>query len=210
MHAQSPLAVCSTPPARGVLLGISIAATAPARAGDGAMDRKTGAARWRWLKGIGLALCALLVATGANAAHAGHANESGIRASLERLAYGWNTPDAEAWAKEYWADGELINVLGAIYITPAEIRDRTAEILVGPFRGSHFDFAIRRIRFIGTNAAVVDTDITVTGFHRLPGISPTKPNELVTRMKHIYERRHGIWRIVASQNTAVAPAPKQP
>jgi hypothetical protein len=69
---------------------------------------------------------------------------------------------------------------------------------------------VRRIRFVGAAAAIVDTDITVTGFRGLPGISPTRPNELLTRMKHIYERRHGKWRIVASQNTAVVPPPTLP
>ena len=49
----------------------------------------------------------------------------------------------------------------------------------------------------------------MTGFQGLPGISPTRPNELVTRMRHIYEQRHGMWRILASQNTAVAPAPSK-
>ena len=163
--------------------------------------------------GAALALFGLMVATAASpaiaavAAHASPPDESGIRASLEHLASGWNAPNADVWAAEYWPDGELINILGVIYVSPADIRDRTAQILAGPFRGSHFDFVVRRIRFIGTDAAIVDTDITITGFHGISGILPTRPNELLTRMKHIYERRHGQWRVVASQNTAVVPPP---
>ena len=163
------------------------------------------------LKAVGSALFGLIAATaGCASARAAQGDESSIRASLDRLALAWNAPDAGVWAKEYWPDGELINVLGLVYLTPGEIRDRTAEILAGPFRGSHFAFAVRRMRFIGADAAIVDTDITVTGFHGLPGILPTRPAELVTRMKHVYERRHGSWRIIASQNTAIVPAPASP
>jgi uncharacterized protein (TIGR02246 family) len=162
------------------------------------------------LKGLAVVLCGLLIAAGGARAYAAPPDESGIRTSLERLAAGWNAPNADAWGKEYWPEGELINVLGLLYASPAEIRDRTAEILAGPFLGSHFAFTVRRIRFIGADAAIVDTDITVTGFHGLPGISATQQNELATRMKHVYERRQGEWRIVASQNTAVVHPPRSP
>jgi len=160
------------------------------------------------LQRIGIALFGLIAATGGGGpARADQVDESAIRSSLDRLAQAWNAPDASAWAQEYWPDGELTNVLGLVYVTPADIRDRTAEILTGPFRNSHFAYTVRRIRFIGRDAALVDTDITVTGFRGLPGISPTRPAELVTRMKHVYQRRHGIWLILASQNTAVVSAP---
>lgn len=165
--------------------------------------------RWSVLKPICIALLGLIAIAG-GPARADQGAESAIRSSLERLAQAWNAPDGGAWAREYWPDGELTNILGMVYITPAEIRDRTAEILVGPFRGSHFAFAVRRILIIGTDAALVDTDITVSGFHGLPGIAPTRGTELVTRMKHVYERRHGEWRILASQNTAVVSAPAPP
>jgi len=164
-------------------------------------------ARRSSLNGLALALFGLLAATAVAPVNAAKLDESGIRTSLDRLASGWNTPSADAWAQEYWPDGELINILGLLYASPVDIRNRTAEILAGPFRASHFAFAVRRIRFIGADAAIVDTDITISGFRGLPGIAPTRPNELTTRMKHIYERRHGKWLIVASQNTAVIPPP---
>jgi uncharacterized protein (TIGR02246 family) len=163
------------------------------------------------LKRIGIALFGLIAATGGGGpARAAQVDESAIRSSLDRLAQAWNAPDASAWAQEYWPDGELTNILGLVYVTPADIRDRTAEILAGPFRGSHYAYTVRRIRLIGTDAALVDTDITVTGFRGLPGIAPTRPAELVTRMKHVYQRRHGKWLILSSQNTAVVSAPAPP
>lgn len=163
------------------------------------------------LKRIGIAVFGLIAITGGGGpARAAQGGESAIRSSLDRLAQAWNAPDANAWAQQYWPDGELTNILGLVYATPADIRDRTAEILAGPFRGSHFAYTVRRIRFIGTDAAIVDTNITVTGFRGLPGIAPTRPGELVTRMKHVYQRRNGNWLILASQNTAVASASAPP
>ena len=131
-----------------------------------------------------------------------------VRASAERIAQAWNSSDANRWAAEYWPDGELINILGMVLPGADTVRGRTAEILAGPFKGSHFAYTIRSVRFIGANAIVLDTDISITGFRSLPpGTQATQPGELRTRMKHVYERRHGSWRIVASQNTAVVPTP---
>jgi uncharacterized protein (TIGR02246 family) len=154
-----------------------------------------------------LVVCVWLVSAilGASSAHADPAAGRIVRDSVERLAQAWNASDADRWAAEYWPDGELINVLGMVLAGAGEVRDRTAEILIGPFRGSHFAFVVRSIRFVGTDAVIVDTDITITGFRGLPpGIGATRTGELLTRMKHVYERRDGNWRIVVSQNTAVA------
>jgi uncharacterized protein (TIGR02246 family) len=129
-----------------------------------------------------------------------------LRESVARLEQAWNMSNAELWAAEYWPDGELINILGAVLPNAAEVRARTAQILAGPFHGSRFASTVRSIRFVGTDAAVVDIDIRVTHFRALPpGTVPTEPGVLLTRMKHVFERRSGRWRIVASQNTAVLP-----
>jgi uncharacterized protein (TIGR02246 family) len=134
--------------------------------------------------------------------------ERPIRQSLERLAQAWNTADAEMWANEYGPHGELVNILGGIMSNRVAIRDRHAEILAGPFKGSHFESTVRRIQFLGEDVAIVDTDIRVTQFHALPpGAVATSPGVLLTRMKHVYQRHEGVWRIAASQNTSVLPGP---
>jgi uncharacterized protein (TIGR02246 family) len=127
-------------------------------------------------------------------------------ASLDRLAAAWNQPDGAAWGAEYWPDGELVNVLGMVHAGPGEVGGRTSQILAGPFRGSRFSYTVRRARMVGADAAIVDTDITISGFNGLPGVAATKPGVLVTRMKHVFERRNGTWHIAASQNTAIVPA----
>lgn len=154
------------------------------------------------------AACAMLLA---NIGHASPAAERPLRQSLERLEQAWNTDDAAMWAGEYWPDGELVNILGGILPNPTAIRDRTAMILAGPFKGSHFESTVRRIRFLGADVAVVDIDIRVTKFHALPpGAVASEPGVLLTRMKHVYQHRAGVWKISLSQNTAVLPSANMP
>jgi len=57
----------------------------------------------------------------------------------------------------------LINVLGLVHGTPADIRNRPAEMLAVPTRGSRFAFVVGLIHPIRINVAVVDTDIAMTG-----------------------------------------------
>lgn len=152
------------------------------------------------------ALCVML-ACGTLPCRASEASEKPLRQSLERLERSWNSGDGALWAAEYWPEGELINILGGIMPDAGAVRDRTNEILAGPFKGTHFASEVRRIVFLADDIALVDTDIRVTGLHALPpGAVATSPGTLETRMKHVYQRRAGIWRIVASQNTAVAAA----
>ena len=150
--------------------------------------------------GAWLALGMLASAPG----YAGNAADTAVRQSLERLAEAWNTSKAEAWATQYWPEGELINIRGDVLSGPSQVRDQTAKILAGPFKGSTFTYVVRNLRYISREVVIADTDVLVTGFQGLPpGIAATSPGELRTRMKHVYERRHGSWRIIASQNTMV-------
>lgn len=142
----------------------------------------------------------------------GHAPaESAIRLSLERLAKAWNIGDGALWADEYWPTADSINILGGLMPDGQAIRDRHAEIFAGPFKDSHLEGELRRIQYLGTDVAIVDVDIRVTKFRALPpGASETSPGVLLTRLKHIYQCRDGVWRIAASQNTAVVAGARPP
>jgi uncharacterized protein (TIGR02246 family) len=154
----------------------------------------------------GALLAIALALLGSAPGFANSAADSAVRQSLKRLAEAWNTSRAAAWADEYWPEGELINIRGDVLLGPAQVRDQTAKILAGPFKDSHFTYTLRSLRYIGSDVAIADMDILVAGFQGLPpGITVTSPGELRTRMKHVYERRGELWRIIASQNTAILP-----
>jgi uncharacterized protein (TIGR02246 family) len=135
------------------------------------------------------------------------ASEALLGASIARLAAAWNTSDGDAWAAEYWPDGSLINIQGVVFPNSTAVGGVTNHILAGPFKGSSFAPTITRTRFAGGDAAVVDVDVSVTNFRALPpGAVATKPGLLLTRFTFVFEQRNDVWKIEASQNTAVLPS----
>ena len=135
------------------------------------------------------------------------ADSTAIVHAVAELDSAWNTGNADRWAANYTPDCDFVNILGMALPSFEAMRARHHEIMTGVFRGSRHEGRIRRLRFLGADAAVVDVDIQVTGFKALPpGSRPSKPGVLETRMKHVFQRIDGAWKIVASQNTAVAPA----
>ena len=110
--------------------------------------------------------------------------ERPIRQSIDRLAQAWTAADDAKWAAEYWPEGELVNILGDIMPNAAAVRDRTAQILAGPFKGSYFESSVRRIQLLGVDVAVVDTDIRLTNFRALqPG---SKRRVILRNRRHRY------------------------
>jgi uncharacterized protein (TIGR02246 family) len=131
-----------------------------------------------------------------------------IAALVQHLADAWNAGDAEAWVRDCLEDCDFINIRGDVMQDRLASQMRHAGVFAGPFRGSRISMSVRRVRRLGSDAAVVDTDCRVTGAPGMPnGIQATEPGVLVTRLKHVLVRVEGRWRIAASQNTAVSPLP---
>lgn len=158
---------------------------------------------------------ALLVAMVPGAPAQGRAGATGSAADsaailhvVAELDSAWNRADAARGAANYVADCDFVNILGMVLPNREVMQARHHEIFVGVFHGSRHEGRLRRLRFLGSDTAIADVDITVTGFKGLPpGSYPTKPGALETRMKHVLTRIDGTWKIVATQNTAVAPRP---
>lgn len=164
---------------------------------------------------IGLAACGTTGSTGAPIAAPASAtpapSDAAFLASVARLASAWDAGDGAAWGAEFWPDGSLINILGVVFPNEPAVAAVTSRILAGPFKGSTFAPTVERIRFLGADAAVVDTDIAVTNYAFLPpGSVATQPGLLLTRLTLVFERRLGIWKIEAAQNTSVLPPPASP
>ncbi|HEU5311040.1 MAG TPA: SgcJ/EcaC family oxidoreductase [Candidatus Eisenbacteria bacterium] len=150
---------------------------------------------------------AVIVQSLAPAAGQGAAADTvAIHAIVADLDSAWARADAGLWASHYSSDAEFINILGALFPDVKSMQARHHEIFQGVFRGSRHHGVVRRLRFLGPDAAVADVDVEVIGYKALPpGSRPTEPGVLRTRMKHILARADGAWKIVSSQNTAVAP-----
>lgn len=102
--------------------------------------------------------------------------------------------DGDAYAAEFWPEAEFMNVFGQI----VEGRQQIATLHNTVFRGAlkdrvvHMD--IRKIRQLAPNVIVVDTTDS----------NSAKPDDRVTRMKLILEKRQGMWHVIAGQNTPIS------
>jgi uncharacterized protein (TIGR02246 family) len=134
------------------------------------------------------------------------------RAMAEEVVAGlteaWNHGDGEAWASEYWADAEFINIMGSVLSGFDQIAARHQALFDGAFKGSRIRMKVRRVRSLGAAAILFDTDVELTGWKALPpGVKARPDGVLFTRMKHVLLNREGWWRLVASQNTDVKGPP---
>jgi len=136
------------------------------------------------------------------------ADSTNIRATVADLDSAWSHADAARWAAHYSPDADFINILGMVMEGADAIRARQREIFDGVFKGSRRVSALKRVRFLQSTVAVADVDIAITEFKALPpGSQPTEPGILRARMRHVLTKTGDKWLIVATQNTAVAPAP---
>jgi uncharacterized protein (TIGR02246 family) len=132
----------------------------------------------------------------------------GIGALKNAWDAAWAAKDAEAYARNYTVESELVNPLGGILVGREGIRAQHVILFGGPFAGSTSTTTVRRTVFLTRDTRMVDLDVALAGFTGLPpGLRETEPGVLRTRMKLIVVERLGGWKILAQQFTAVAPAP---
>jgi uncharacterized protein (TIGR02246 family) len=141
---------------------------------------------------FGLSLTASVNATEDEATQA----TTRVVAGLERA---WNAGDGSAFAAEYWPDAEFVNIFGMIMDGQKSIAERHVQVFEGPFKGTRMKIDIRRTRMLAPNVIIADTVMNSTGGQLLSSRTAQ------TRLKHILEKRNGVWRIVASQNTEITP-----
>lgn len=114
----------------------------------------------------------------------------------------WNRRDGSGYGEAYWPDAELVDPSGQIWLGRKAIIDTHVDLWAGPARATHMAAHVRRVRALSPTLFVVDIDTSATGFSPPP---PGASNGVVqTRLKHVVEKRNGMWKIVTSQNTFVS------
>lgn len=84
---------------------------------------------------------------------------------------------------------------------------RHAEILATFYKGTTKHHAVRRIRFVSPDVALVDIDNEVRGVRAMPGgIAVPVDGVLKTQLLEVFARRQGSWWIEAYHNVDVKPA----
>jgi uncharacterized protein (TIGR02246 family) len=127
------------------------------------------------------------------------------QAMVTRFVDSWNRADGAEYGKNYWPDAELVDPSGVISRGQSAIVQEHVDLWGGIFKGSRIAGKVRRIRMLGPTFMMVDFDAELSGVRQLPPGSPADAaGVLHNHLKHILERRHGVWKVLSAQNTFVA------
>lgn len=127
-------------------------------------------------------------------------------AMVARFADSWNRADGAAYGENYWPEAELVDPVGIITSSKAETVQEHVDLWAGPFKGSQIAGRVRRVRMLGPDFMMVDFDADLSGVHALPPGAVADANGVVhNHLKHVMERRNGVWKVLAAQNTFIAP-----
>jgi uncharacterized protein (TIGR02246 family) len=131
----------------------------------------------------------------------------GIEALVAANSAAWAAKNAAAFAATYAVDAEFISPVGGILSGRAAIQAQHVFLFGGPFAATTSVNAVRRVAFLTGTIAIVDIDVTLTGFAGLPpGLRATEPGVVRSRARWVVEKRGGDWLIVAGQMTPLPPA----
>ena len=148
--------------------------------------------------------------------HDQSADERAIRDIVARAEAAWNASDSAGFAAAMADDIDFINVLGERHQGREAVERGHRHIFDTIYRGSRARYAIEGIRFVRPDVAIA--------FIRGRLISKLPPSAIAsaTRQVETSDEMHesearptmilakddGRWRIVAFQNTSIAPVPK--
>jgi uncharacterized protein (TIGR02246 family) len=158
----------------------------------------------RHVYGLLLSIVALLPAA---ASAQDTAAETAIRAIVAEQAVAWNAGDGARYASRLAPDASFTNLFGMVmYGAPAFVK-RHQEILSTFYKGTTKKHAVRRIRFVTPDVAIVDIDNAVHGVTAMPpGISVPPDGIIKTQLMEVFVRRNGQWWIEAYHNVDTKPA----
>lgn len=154
---------------------------------------------------IAVLICATSSTTTVRAQEA--ASEAAIRAIVADQVVAWNAGNGEAYAEHLAPDASFTNVFGMVMYGKPAFAKRHAEILSTFYKSTTKHHAIRRIRFVTPDVALVDIDNEVRGVKSMPGGIVVPPDGVLrTQLMEVFVRREQRWWIEACHNVDVKPA----
>lgn len=140
---------------------------------------------------------------GAGAARDRSADETAIRALLDRQVQSWNAGDPIAYASAYTRDGDCVSFLGGHYRGRDAIADscevpRAGSIFKRLLRGSRLTYQITDLRFLAPDVAAIHALCGATRGKRLRGRN-------VRMSTSVAIRTVDGWLLAASHNTTRRP-----
>jgi len=135
------------------------------------------------------------------------ASEVEIRAIVAGQVKAWDAGDGNAYAEHVAPDVSFTNLFGMVMYGKPAFAKRHAEILATFYKGTTKHHAVRRIRFVTPDVALVDIDNEVRGVTAMPGgIAVPADGVLKTQLMEVFVRRGGRWWVEAYHNVDTKPA----
>ena len=134
------------------------------------------------------------------------AAEAPLRAIVAAQAAAWDAGDAAAYAADLAPDASFTNLFGMVMYGAPAFAERHRQILATFYKGTTKHHAIRRIRFVAPDVAIVDIDNEVRGVTGMPAGIPVPPDGVIrTQLMEVFVRCDGRWWIEAYHNVDVKP-----
>jgi uncharacterized protein (TIGR02246 family) len=131
-----------------------------------------------------------------------------IQAILDQEVASWNKGDAHTYSQHFAADGSFTNIVGMFFIGHKHFLERHEQIFKGVFNKTVLNQKLVSIRFLGPNAAIVETFTWISGFSKAgppPGTKLDAKGRLYTRLLQAMIKESNGWKIVTYHNVDVKP-----
>jgi uncharacterized protein (TIGR02246 family) len=136
-------------------------------------------------------------------------SEAAIRAIVAAQVEAWNAGNGAEFARRIAPDVTFTNLFGAVTYGAPAFTQRQIEILGTFYNGTTKVHALRRIRFVTADVALVDIDNEVRGVKTLPSGIALPPDGVVkSQLLQVFVRRDGEWWIEAFHNVDLKTPPK--
>jgi uncharacterized protein (TIGR02246 family) len=133
--------------------------------------------------------------------------EAPIRAIVAAQAAAWTAGDGTAYAKDLAPGASFTNLFGMVLYGAPAFAERHRQILATFYKGTTKHHAIRRIRFVTPDVAIVDIDNEVRGVTAMPAGIPVPPDGIIrTQLMEVFVRRGDQWWVEAYHNVDTKPA----
>ena len=162
------------------------------------------------------ALCFGAVA-GCSAAYKAPSDDAEVhKAAADALAIfvdSWNRaaggdPQAPAaYGTQYWPDAELVDPSGKIWEGQPAIVQMHVDLWNTAFKGSNVSGSVRKTRQLSPSLMIADFDMQLALLQAAPPGSAPANAVIKTHLKHVMEKRNGVWKVIAAQNTFEAGPP---
>lgn len=120
---------------------------------------------------------------------------------LGELAEAWNAGDTRAYGARYHSDGTFTNIDGTVDLGRDELVRRHEEVLRESLAGTKLSLAVRKLRLVRPDVAVVDLDLCISGIPvPPPGTSDRSSGVARTSLMLVLVEEDDRWWITAHHN----------